>query len=62
MNGIRVAISALILALITLAILGWQWTGAHQQPAQYMAARTVLTIMSIAGLIGLGAIWRPRKV
>ncbi|HWB30932.1 MAG TPA: hypothetical protein VG736_10540 [Vicinamibacterales bacterium] len=62
MNGIRVAISVLILALITLAILGWQWTGTHQPPAQYLAARAVLTIMSIAGLLGLGAIWRPRKI
>jgi len=58
-NAIRLAASFFILVLITLTSMGWVWTGAHQPPAQAMAARVVLALAALAGVIGLIALWRP---
>jgi hypothetical protein len=61
MNVIRVPISLLILALIALSILGWDWTGAHQTTAQAMASRIVLGIAALSCAVGLILIWRPKR-
>jgi hypothetical protein len=37
MNGVRIAISIFLLALLTLVVLGWSWTGRNQPPAQATA-------------------------
>jgi membrane protein YdbS with pleckstrin-like domain len=57
-NAIRIAASAFIVVLITLTAMGWVWTGTHQPPAQAMAARAVLALAALAGVIGLIALWR----
>ncbi len=58
MTVIRVAASIFILILIGLSAMGWIWTGAHQPPAQALAARTVLVLGALAGVAGLVALWR----
>jgi hypothetical protein len=61
-NAIRVAASLFILVLIGLSAMGWMWTGTHQAPAQALAARVVLALGALAGVIGLLALWRwPRR-
>jgi hypothetical protein len=61
-TAIRLAASAFILILIWLSAMGWVWTGAHQQPAQAVAARTVLVLSALAGVVGIVAIWGwPRR-
>ena len=58
MNAIRVAITLFILLLIGVSAAGWRWTGAHQTASQAAASRAVLLVGSVAGIIGLGVIWR----
>jgi membrane protein YdbS with pleckstrin-like domain len=60
MNAVRIAISLFIAVLIGVAATGWVWTGAHQPAAQAIASRAVLTLCMLAGLVGLGALWRRR--
>jgi hypothetical protein len=61
-TAIRLAASVFILILIGLSAMGWVWTGAHQPPAQALAARTVLVLGALAGVAGLVALWRwPRR-
>jgi hypothetical protein len=61
-TAIRLAASLFILILIGLSAMGWVWTGAHQPPAQALAARTVLVLGALAGVAGLVALWRwPRR-
>ena len=59
MTGIRIAITVFVLALITLAALGWNWTSTHQAPAAARASHVVLAIAALSGVIALVAIWRP---
>lgn len=62
MIAVRIAISLFILVLITLSVMGWIWTGAHQPPGLMEAGRTVLALGALAGVIGLVTIWRaPRR-
>lgn len=61
MNVIRFLISLLIVAVMTLAALGWQWTAAHQAPAQAQAAHIVLALSIGAGFVGLVALWTLRR-
>ena len=61
MNIVRIAISCFILVVMSLAILGWSWTGTHQTAQQSMASRTVLGLTFVAGAIGLTALWRRPK-
>jgi hypothetical protein len=58
MKVVRVAISLLVLVVITVSVVGWIWTGSHQPAAQSAASRVVLTLAILAGVIGLAAIWR----
>jgi hypothetical protein len=58
---VRVAITAFILVLITIATTGWLWVGGHQAPAQALASRVVLTLCVAAGLIGVKAVWTRRR-
>jgi len=61
-TAIRIAISLFIVVLITLSVMGWVWTGAHQPAGQMEAGRAVLAICMLAGIVGLVAIWRrPRR-
>jgi hypothetical protein len=61
-TAIRLAASIFILILIGLSALGWIWTGTHQPPAQAIAARIVLALAALAGVVGLVALWRwPRR-
>ena len=61
MNAIRLTASVFILILIGLVAMGWIWTGTHQSPAQAAAARIVLTLAAMAGVVGLVALWRWRR-
>jgi len=62
MTAIRLTASIFILILIGLTAMGWAWTGTHQPPAQAMAARIVLALAALAGVVGLVALWRwPRR-
>ena len=62
MTAIRLAASIFILILIGLSVLGWIWTGTHQPPAEAIAARIVLALAALAGVLGLVALWRwPRR-
>ena len=58
MTVIRVAMSIVILLVISVSVTGWIWTGSHQPAAQSIASRIVLTIAVAGGLVGLRAIWR----
>jgi hypothetical protein len=58
MNAIRIAITVFILLLIGVSVAGWQWTGAHQNASQAAASRAVLLVGALAGVVGLGVIWR----
>jgi hypothetical protein len=58
--AIRLAASIFILVLMGLTAMGWIWTGAHQPPAQAVAARFVLALAALAGVVGLVALWRWR--
>ena len=58
-KGIRIAITAFTLVLIALSAVGWAWwSGPNQPAAQVLAARTVLLLGALAGIVGLVAIWR----
>ena len=61
MNLVRVGISLFILLLIAVSATGWMWTGSHQPAAQSAASRVVLTLCILAGIVGLTALWRPRR-
>ena len=62
MTAIRLTASLFILILMALTTMGWIWTGAHQPPAQAIAARIVLALAALAGVVGLVALWRwPRR-
>lgn len=61
MNGVRIAISVLLVVLITLMILGLAWTSVHQTPTQAAASRVVLGLGGAAAILGLVVIWRPRR-
>lgn len=62
MTAIRLTASIFILILIGLSAMGWIWTGSHQPPVQAMAARIVLALAALAGMVGLVALWRwPRR-
>jgi hypothetical protein len=61
-TAIRLAASVFILILIGLTAMGWIWTGTHQPAAQASAARFVLALAALAGVVGLIALWRwPRR-
>lgn len=62
MTAIRLSASVFIVILIGLTTMGWIWTGTHQPPAQAVAARFVLALAAMAGVVGLVALWRwPRR-
>jgi hypothetical protein len=58
MRAIRLAITSVILLLVSAALAGLRWTGTHQSPSDARASRLVLSLAVLAGLAGLGAIWR----
>jgi hypothetical protein len=58
-NIIRIVISLFIAVLIAVSVVGWIWTGSHQQASQAAASRMVLTLGVLAGVVGLTALWRP---
>jgi hypothetical protein len=60
-NAIRLTASVFILILIGLLAMGWVWTGTHQPLAQAAAARSVLMLAAMAGVVGLVALWRRRR-
>ena len=60
MTAIRITASVFILILMVLTAMGWIWTGAHQPPAEAIAARLVLALAALAGVVGLVALWRWR--
>ena len=59
MNGVRIAITAFVLVLLTIVTLGFIWTGSHQPPPLRAASHIVLGIAAFAGIVGLARIWRP---
>lgn len=61
MKVIRALISLLIVVVMALAVLGWQWTSSHQPPAQAAAAHVVLALAMLSGAVGLGALWTLRR-
>jgi type IV secretory pathway VirB2 component (pilin) len=63
MNGIRIAITSFVLALMVIVVLGLVWVTGHQPPPLRMASYVVLGISGLSGAITLLAIWRhqPRR-
>jgi hypothetical protein len=55
---VRLVISLFVLLVIGVSSVGWVWTGAHQTAPQATASRVVLTLGILAGIVGLGALWR----
>ena len=55
---VRLVISLFVLLLIGVSSVGWVWTGAHQAAPLATASRVVLTLGILAGIVGLGALWR----
>ncbi len=58
MNGVRMAITVFLLAILALVVLGWQWTEAHQPAPKSAASHVVLAISGLSGLGALISIWR----
>jgi predicted acyltransferase len=59
---VRLFISAFIVALIVIAATGWIWTGAHMPFDQMLWGRSALAVCVAAGLLGLAAIWKDRRI
>ena len=57
-NGIRIAITAFVLVLVTIVGLGWLWTGSHQPPPLRTASHIVLALAALAGVFAVVRIWR----
>jgi hypothetical protein len=55
---VRALLSIFVVVLIALSIAGWLWAGSHQPPPASLASRLVLTIGALAGVVGLGMLWR----
>jgi hypothetical protein len=58
MNAWRVAISAFIVILLAVIVLGLIWTGTHQPPGPRIGSFTVLGMSGAAALLALGRLWR----
>lgn len=58
MNGVRIAITVFVLALLAIVTLGWVWTGSHQPPPLRTASHVVLAVAALAGTFALARIWR----
>jgi tellurite resistance protein TehA-like permease len=58
MNAVRTGITAFILILFAIVVLGWLWTGRHQPPALRAASHVVLAIAGLAGAFAVVRIWR----
>lgn len=58
MKAWRLAISAFILVLLSVVILGLIWTGSHQPPAPRLASHVVLGASGLAGVLALVRLWR----
>ncbi len=58
---VRTLASLFILVLIAIALLGWVWNGQHQPAAAMAWGRAALGGCIVAGVIGLVAIWTPRR-
>jgi membrane protein YdbS with pleckstrin-like domain len=56
--GVRLAITAFVLALLTVVTLGWRWTGSHQPPASRAASHAVLAVAAVSGIFALAKVWR----
>lgn len=61
MNIVRIAISLFILILLGTSAAGWIWTAGHQSASQVAASHLVLTLASLAGIVGLIALWGRRS-
>ena len=50
-NIIRIVIALFIAVLIAVSVVGWIWTGSHQQASQAAASRMVLMLGVLAGVV-----------
>jgi membrane protein YdbS with pleckstrin-like domain len=55
---VRVAITAFVVVLLVIVVLGWIWTGQHQPPALKTASHIVLALAALAGVFAIVKIWR----
>jgi hypothetical protein len=58
MNAWRVAISAFVLVLLSVVLLGLIWTGTNQPAAPRLASFAVLGASGAAGMFALVRLWR----
>ena len=58
MNRLRIAISAFMIILLTVVVLGWRWTSSHQPPGLATASHVVLAIAAAGGIFTLYKIWQ----
>ena len=58
MIWVRMCVTVFVAAIFAVVIMGWVWTGANQPPAGALASRILFTIVALAGLVGLIAVWR----
>ncbi len=63
MNGVRAVLSVFLLIVLTLAVLGWRWSG-DLPPPKLRGARVALALTGLASCVALGVIWsaRPRRL
>jgi hypothetical protein len=59
--GVRIAITVLIVILLTIVALGIHWTSTHQGPAAARASLVVLGLSGLFGVVALVAIWWPDR-
>jgi hypothetical protein len=61
MNAIRLFISALILTLVVVAVLGIVWWQAPPEKllAYEIGGKVILGVLAFSGLLGLWQLWTP---
>ena len=59
---VRIGITNLTLILLTIVVLGWNWTQENQPPPLRTASHVVLAIAAGSGIFAVVKIWggRPR--
>jgi hypothetical protein len=57
-SAVRLTITAFVLVVLAIIVLGWSWTSRHQPEGLSAASHVVLAIAALAGVFAVARIWR----